>query len=57
MREPRGFRLGGQRKLGPKGEAALETLAKSEPPEGHTLWTMQMLAKRLVELEVVEYFR
>jgi transposase len=47
-------RPGGQRKLGPKGEAVLETLAKSEPPEGHTRWTLQLLAKRLVELKVVE---
>jgi transposase len=47
-------RPGGQRKLGPKGEAVLETLAKSEPPEGRTRWTMQLLAKRLVELKVVE---
>ena len=47
-------RPGGQRKLGPKGEAVLETLAKSEPPEGRTRWTMELLAKRLVELKVVE---
>jgi len=46
-------RPGGQRKLSPKGEAVLETLAKSEPPEGRTRWTMQLLAKRLVELKVV----
>lgn len=47
-------RPGGQRKLGAKGEAVLATLAESEPPEGHTRWTMQLLAKRLVELKVVE---
>ena len=47
-------RPGGQRKLGPKGEAVLEQLAQSEPPEGRTRWTMQLLAKRLVELKVVE---
>ncbi len=47
-------RPGGQRKLGPKGEAVLEQLAKSEPPEGRTRWTMELLAKRLVELKVVE---
>ena len=50
-------RPGGQRKLGPKGEAVLETLAKSEPPEGRTRWTMQLLAKRLVELKVVDKLR
>lgn len=47
-------RPGGQRKLGPKGEAVLATLAESEPPEGYTRWTMQLLVKRLVELKVVE---
>ena len=47
-------RPGGQRKLGPKGEAVLEQLAQSEPPEGRTRWTMELLAKRLVELKVVE---
>jgi transposase len=47
-------RPGGQRKLGPKGEAVLATLAESEPPEGHTRWTMQLLVKRLVELKVVD---
>lgn len=47
-------RPGGERKLGPKGEAVLETLAKSEPPEGRKRWTMELLAKRLVELKVVE---
>jgi hypothetical protein len=29
-------------------------LACSEPPEGRKQWTMQLLADRLVELEVVE---
>ena len=47
-------RPGGQRKLGPKGEAVLTQLAQSEPPEGRTRWTMELLAKRLVELKVVE---
>ncbi len=47
-------RPGGQRKLGPKGEAVLATLAESEPPEGHSRWTLQLLVKRLVELKVVE---
>ena len=47
-------RPGGQRKLGPKGEAVLAQLAQSEPPEGRTRWTMELLAKRLVELKVVE---
>lgn len=47
-------RPGGQRKLGPKGEAVLAQLAKSEPPAGRTRWTMELLAKRLVELKVVD---
>lgn len=36
------------------GEAALLTVAASEPPEGHPVWTMQLLADRLVTLGVVE---
>lgn len=32
----------------------LEHLAKSEQSEGRKRWTMQLLAKRLVELQVVE---
>jgi transposase len=47
-------RPGGQRKLDPKGEAVLATLAESKPPKGHKRWTMQLLAKRLVELKVVD---
>jgi transposase len=47
-------RPGGQRKLGPKGEAVLATLAESEPPEGYSRWTLQLLVKRLVELKMVE---
>lgn len=47
-------RPGARCKLDEKGEAVLETLAKSEPPDGHKRWTMQMLADRLVELKVVD---
>jgi transposase len=35
-------------------EARLVQLACSEAPDGHTSWTMQMLADKLVELEIVE---
>jgi transposase len=35
-------------------EARLVQLACSTPPEGHENWTMQLLADRLIELEVVE---
>lgn len=47
-------RPGGQIKLDGEGEAILVALACSEPPLGHTTWTMQMLADRLVEMQVVE---
>lgn len=35
-------------------EAHLTLLACSDPPEGHARWTMQLLADKLVELELVE---
>jgi transposase len=41
-------------KLDAKGEAILEMLAQSKPPEGRKRWTMQLLADRLVELKVVD---
>ena len=47
-------RPGARCKLDAKGEAILETLAQSKPPEGRKRWTMQLLADRLVELKVVE---
>jgi transposase len=48
-------RPGGQRKLTGKQEAYLLALASSDPPaEGKKRWTMQLLADRLVELEVVD---
>jgi len=43
-----------ERKLDAKGEAQLVALACEDPPEGHARWTMQLLADRLVEMEVVE---
>ena len=42
------------RKLDGKQEAQLVALACSAPPEGKGRWTLQMLADRLVELEVVD---
>ena len=36
------------------GEAWLVQLACSAAPDGHETWTMQMLADKLIELEVVE---
>jgi hypothetical protein len=42
------------RKLDGQQEARLVALTCSEPPEGQARWTMQLLAERLVELQVVE---
>ena len=49
-------RIGGRlrKKLDEKGAAVLETLARSKPPEGRKRWTMQLLADRLVERQVVD---
>ncbi len=41
-------------KLDGKGEARLIALACSSPPEGRDRWTLQLLAERLVALEVVD---
>lgn len=35
-------------------EAQLVVLACSEPPDGYDRWTLQLLADRLVELEVID---
>src|SRR3954463_15337761 len=43
-----------ERKLDGRGEARLIALACSAPPDGRTVWTMQLLAGRLVELRVVD---
>jgi transposase len=42
-----------QIKLDGRAEAQLIALACSPPPLGRAVWTMQLLADRLVELEVV----
>ena len=47
-------RPGAMKKLDEKGKALLEVLAQSQPPEGRNRWTLQLLADRLVELQVVE---
>ena len=41
-------------KLDGRAEARLVALACSPPPEGRAIWTMQLLADKLVELEVVD---
>jgi hypothetical protein len=47
-------RPGGKCKLDGRAEAQLIALACSEAPEGHTVWSMRLLAGTLVELGVVE---
>ena len=42
------------RKLDGRAEARLIALACSAPPEGRKEWTMQLLADKLVELQVVD---
>ncbi len=42
------------RMLDGEGEARLVQLACTEAPDGHEQWSMQMLADKLIELEVVE---
>ena len=42
------------RKLDGSGEAHLIALACSEPPEGHSQWTLQLYVDELVALQVVD---
>ena len=46
-------RPGAAPKLSPKQQAFTVALACTKPPEGRLRWTMQLLADRLVELEVI----
>lgn len=43
-----------ERILDGEGEARLIALACSQPPEGRDHWTLQLLADKLVELDIVE---
>lgn len=47
-------RPGAKPKLDGKQEAYLVALACSDAPEGYETWTMQMLADKLVELQVID---
>lgn len=47
-------RSGRSKKLDGKQEAFLVALACSDAPEGRETWTMQLLADKLVELNVVD---
>lgn len=42
------------RKLDGKAEASLVALCCSQPPDGRTCWTMQLLADKIVELHIVD---
>lgn len=42
------------RKLDGRAEARLITIAKEQPPEGRARWTLQLLADKLAELQVVD---
>ena len=46
-------RPGARPKLGPKAQAMVVALACTKPPEGRERWTMQLLADRVVELQIV----
>lgn len=46
--------MGRPRKLDGDAEATLTMIACGEPPEGHSRWTVRLLADKLVELEVVD---
>lgn len=43
-----------ERKLAGEQEAQLIALTCSEPPDGHSRWSLRLLADKLVELEVVD---
>jgi len=47
-------RPGKSRKLGGPQEAFVIALACTDAPEGRQVWTMQLIANRLVELKLVE---
>ena len=42
------------RKLDGEGEAKLVSLVCSNPPEGYSKWTLELLSNKLVELKVVD---
>jgi hypothetical protein len=42
------------RKLDGKAEASLVALCCSQPPDGRTCWTMQLLADKIIEMNIVD---
>ena len=51
-RKPQSYHV---RKVTGEVEARMITIACSSPPEGRSRWTMQLIADKLIELQVVEY--
>ncbi len=47
-------RPGQKRKLSGRAEAHLVAIACSDPPEGHTHWTLKLLADKVVQMEFAE---
>ena len=47
-------RPGQKRKLDERAEAHLVAIACSDPPKGHTRWTLKLLADKVVELDFAE---
>jgi transposase len=47
-------RSGAPAKIDGKIEAKITMLACSDPPDGRSKWTLNLLADRLVEMEVVD---
>ena len=47
-------RPGQKRKLSGRQEAHLVAIACSDPPEGHTHWTLKLLAQKVVQMEFAE---
>lgn len=43
-----------RRKFDGDGEARLIAICCSEPPQGHSRWTLRLLADKIVECEIVE---
>lgn len=48
-------RPGKPKKIFCREEAIITTIATSEPPDGYTRWTLQMIANRTVELTDLDY--
>ena len=47
-------RPGQKRRLDERAEAHLVAIACSDPPEGHTHWTLKLLADKVVRMELAE---